>query len=140
MSQGPRSDRRSASSSRADDLGLPAEQELRDAVVPRLFVREPGWHVRLKVGSEKMFCYMMAPGEDHYHRIADGEIHLGRGDLRLCLPCADRHGLLQYEPRALRQPVRGLDIEGPDDVTDYPVREPSDRPLSEGAPDDLFLS
>lgn len=123
-----------------EDLGLSTDQPLRDPIVPRLLIREPGWEVRLKSGSEKMLCYMIAPGEDHYHRIADGEIYLSRGNLRVCLPCADRHGLLHYEPRALRPSVRGQVIESGDDATEYEVHDRDDRPLSEGAPDEHFFS
>lgn len=69
---------------------------------PRLFLREPGWRVALKIGSERLFCYMTHPGEKFYHRIMDGEIHLIRDDEKICLPCAERRGLLAYTPRKLR--------------------------------------
>lgn len=69
--------------------------------VERLFVREPGWEVRRKAGSLREFCYTAAPGQEHYHRLADGEIYLQNGDEKLCLPCADRQGLLAREPRRL---------------------------------------
>lgn len=140
MSQKPRPDRRPASSPRSDLPGVPPGRDEEERSVPRLFLREPGWQVGLKVGSEKTHCYMTAPGEDHYHRIADGEIFLYRGDLRLCLPCAARHGLLHSDPKGLRPPIRGLDVAGPSDVDEYPLRDAHDRPLSKGAPDDLFLS
>jgi hypothetical protein len=93
-----------------DPFSLADREPLREAEIPRLFIREPGWHVHLKSGSDRMFCFLIAPGEDHYHRIGDGEIYLQRGDERICLPCADRHGLLQHEPKALRPSVRGFDL------------------------------
>lgn len=71
---------------------------------PRLFLREPGWRVVLKVGSDRLFCYMTQPGDAHYHRIVDGEIHLVRDDEKVCLPCAERRGLLSFEPKKLRDP------------------------------------
>lgn len=79
--------------------------------VDRLFVREPGWQIRQKVGSVREFCYMIAPGQDHYHRLLDGEIHLQRGDEKLCLPCADRRGLLTHEPKRLGRPAIAQEIE-----------------------------
>lgn len=69
----------------------------------RLFLREPGWRVALKIGSERLFCYMTHPGEKYYHRIMDGEIHLIRDDEKICLPCAERRGLLAYTPRKLHE-------------------------------------
>ena len=53
---------------------------------------EPGWRVEMKVGNERAFCYMMAPGQDYYHRFYDGEIYLKRGDERICMACAQRRG------------------------------------------------
>jgi hypothetical protein len=82
----------------------------------RLFLHEPGWAVGLKVGSERVFCYMMAPGQDYYHRLLDGEVYLFHGDERLCLACAERRGLLSSEPKVLRRsaPETGPDAaEGP---------------------------
>ena len=74
----------------------------RDPAPPRrLFLREPGWRVALKVGSERMFCYMMAPGQDYYHRLLDGEVYVYNGDERICLACAVRRGLLSFEARGL---------------------------------------
>jgi hypothetical protein len=78
--------------------------EVDDPKTPRLFLREPGWKVALKVGSDRLFCYMTIPGEKYYHRIMDGEIHLTRDDEKICLPCAERRGLLAFSPRPLRDP------------------------------------
>jgi hypothetical protein len=83
-------------------------EDRRPAIVPRLFVREPGWRAVIKTDSDRLFCYAMAPGEDVYHRIADGELYFQRGDERVCAPCADRLGLLGYAPKMLRQPAREL--------------------------------
>ena len=77
---------------------------------PRLFLREPGWQVALKIGSERLFCYLTEPGETHYHRIVDGEIHLIRDDEKVCLPCAERRGLLAFEPKRLREPSAALNF------------------------------
>ncbi|WP_435021827.1 hypothetical protein TA3x_002581 [Tundrisphaera sp. TA3] len=70
----------------------------------RMFIREPGWRVGHKLGSEREFCYAMAPGQDYYHRLLDGEIYVHHGDERLCLACAERRGLLAYEPKGLGRP------------------------------------
>jgi sulfur relay (sulfurtransferase) complex TusBCD TusD component (DsrE family) len=83
-------------------IGTPHPTEVNQK---RLFVREPGWHVAIKNGSEKENCYMTAPGQDYYHRLLDGEIHLIHGDEKLCLPCAQRRGLLVEEPRRLQESV-----------------------------------
>ena len=71
----------------------------------RLFLYENGWRIGLKSGSEREFCYMTAPGQNYYHRLLDGEIYLVRGDEKLCLACAERRGLLSYEPRTLGELV-----------------------------------
>src|SRR6266481_4089198 len=76
----------------------------------RLFLFEPGWGVGLKVGSERLFCYMMAPGQDYYHRLLDGELYLYHGDERLCFACAERRGLLSFEPRGLREALLPIDL------------------------------
>ncbi len=67
----------------------------------RLFVHEPGWRVTVKRGSEREYCYAMAPGQDYYHRLLDGEIVLHHDPERLCLACASRRGLVTVEPRRL---------------------------------------
>ena len=76
----------------------------------RLFLHEPGWRVALKVGSEREFCYAMAPGQDYYHRLLDGEVYLHTNEERLCLACAERRGLLSYKPKGLREPVPIVEI------------------------------
>jgi hypothetical protein len=94
-----------------------------EPVVPRLFLREPGWRIGLKVGSDRTFCYMVAPGQDHYHRLMDGELFLHRGDERLCLPCAARRGLLAFAPKNLREPVIPIEEFDIEVNSDYEVRE-----------------
>jgi len=69
----------------------------------RLFLYENGWRVEMKTGSEREFCYMTAPGQDYYHRLLDGELYLTRSEEKLCFACAERRGLLSYEPRTLRE-------------------------------------
>ena len=99
---------------------------------PRLFLREPGWRVVLKVGSDRLFCYMTQPGDAHYHRIVDGEIHLVRDDEKVCLPCAERRGLLSFEPKKLRDPSAPinflLDQLGDDDMLRLLTWESDDTP------------
>ncbi len=88
----------------------------------RLFIHEPGWHIGRKVGSQREFCYTMAPGQDFYHRLLDGEVFLYHGDERLCLACAERRGLLSYMPKALREPptILEIDLADPDAADLFP--------------------
>ena len=51
-----------------------------DRAARRMFIFEAGWRVGVKTGSQREFCYMMAPGQDYYHRLLDGEIFLVRDD------------------------------------------------------------
>jgi hypothetical protein len=76
----------------------------------RLFLHEPGWRIALKVGSDREFCYVMAPGQDYYHRLLDGEVFLHNNEERLCLACAERRGLLSYKPKGLKEPVPIVEI------------------------------
>jgi hypothetical protein len=106
----------------------------------RLFLREPGWRVVLKAGSEREFCYQMAPGQDFYHRLLDGEIYLQHGDERLCLACAARRGLLHLEARPLRQPLHPIDLPSEtggtfDSDSEFEIDLPFDPPgAGEGPP------
>ncbi len=83
----------------------PPESETASELLPRLYVFEAGWCVNIKRGNHREFCHMMAPGQDYYHRLLDGEIYLSHGDERLCLRCAVRHGIITFEPRRLRNPI-----------------------------------
>jgi len=78
--------------------------------LPRIFLFEPGWRIARKSGSEREFCYLMAPGQDFYHRLMDGEVFLHRSDEKICLPCAARRGLLSYDPKSLRDPAPGTNV------------------------------
>ncbi len=78
--------------------------------LPRLFLFEPGWRITRKASSEREFCYQIAPGQDYYHRLLDGEIYLFKADEKLCLPCAARRGLLAQDPKILRDPIEGVNV------------------------------
>jgi hypothetical protein len=80
----------------------------------RMFVFERGWNAAVKTGSHREMCHMMAPGQDFYHRLADGEVYLYQGTEKLCLGCAFRRGLIASEPRRLREAVVPVveDVEG----------------------------
>jgi len=67
----------------------------------RLYVHEAGWQVSIKRGSERTFCHTMTPGQDHYHRLMDGELYIHQDAERVCLACAARRGIISYEPRRL---------------------------------------
>jgi hypothetical protein len=97
-------------------------EEPAQAALPRLFLREPGWRIVRKNGSEREFCYTIAPGQDSYHRLADGEIYLRRADEKICFPCASRRGLIDYAPRALREPVVPIDFDDAHADWDYDLR------------------
>jgi hypothetical protein len=71
-------------------------------LVRRLFVFEGGWQASVKTGSHREFCHMMAPGQEFYHRLVDGEIFLVRDSEKVCLPCAARRGLVAIERKTLR--------------------------------------
>lgn len=94
-----------------------------ETVLHRAFMREPGWHVTMKVGSEKAFCYQIAPGDATYHRLLNGEILVVRGDERLCLPCAERRGLITFAAKPLREPASDLEIESAEAIAEYDVSE-----------------
>jgi len=99
-----------------------------DAVEPRrVFIHEPGWRIAQKVGSEREFCYMAAPGEDYYHRLYDGELYLYHAEEKLCLACAERRGLLAHAPRPLRPAIRGVDVDSPDSASGYDVNTDATR-------------
>jgi hypothetical protein len=84
-----------------------------DPLVPRVFLREPGWRVGMKVGSDREFCHNITPGEDAYHRLSDGELFVHSTEEKLCLPCADRRGLLHFEPKGLGKPKDIVELGGP---------------------------
>ena len=73
-----------------------------------MFVTETGWRFGVKIGSQREFCYMQAPGQDFYHRLLDGEVYLFRDGERLCMACAHRRGLIADEPKRLRETVIAL--------------------------------
>ena len=75
------------------------------AISRRMFIFESGWRIGVKTGSTRELCYMMAPGQDYYHRLLDGEIFLVRDDERLCFACASRRGLISFEPKQLRESI-----------------------------------
>lgn len=87
----------------------------------RLFLREPGWRIGQKSGNAREFCFMVAPGQNFYHRLHDGELFVHHGDERFCLACAERKGLLSHEPKGLRESLVTPDLEpqsSPEDEID----------------------
>jgi len=88
-----------SSNNGAPTVSPPVENTTSRKSPSRLYVFEPGWRVSIKQGSHREFCYMMAPGQDYYHRLLDGELFLYHGDERLCLSCAVRRGIIAFEPR-----------------------------------------
>jgi hypothetical protein len=94
----------------------------------RLFLNEPGWRIGQKIGSEKTYCFMMTPGQDFYHRLLDGEIFVSNAEERICLACAERRGLLSFEPKTLRGPALAADL----DVSPSPYESGFDLKYREG--------
>lgn len=82
----------------------------------RLYLLEPGWRIGQKVGNDREFCYMMAPGQDYYHRVYDGEIVAIRGDERLCMACAERRGLISFAPKGLGEQLG---------IVEFAIEEPA---------------
>jgi len=74
----------------------------------RRFLFESGWRLGIKRGSTREFCYMMAPGQNFYHRLLDGEIYFAREDERICFACASRRGLITFEPKQLRDSLAAV--------------------------------
>jgi len=70
-----------------------------------MFLFERGWRIGVKSDSHREFCYVMAPGQDFYHRLLYGEIFLARDDEKLCLDCAARRGLITFAPKRLRDAI-----------------------------------
>jgi hypothetical protein len=95
----------------------PSFEPVGDPTPRRLFLAEPGWRVGMKDGSTREFCYMMAPAQDYYHRLYDGEFYLQRGDERLCLACAERRGLIRFEPKGLRDPINAMEYDVDESAT-----------------------
>jgi len=91
----------------------------------RLFIFETGWRVSIKHGSHREFCYQMAPGQDYYHRLLDGELYLHHGDERLCMSCATRRGIIASEPRRLGKPIDSSLA----DCSELPVLDPDSGEL-----------
>src|SRR5277367_1479624 len=104
------------SSGYSDQSPLPTQS---DELAPprRMFIYEAGWRVGVKTGSTRELCYMIAPGQDYYHRLLDGEVFLVRDDERLCLACASRRGLISFEAKQLREAIAAL----PADVDAMPL-------------------
>jgi len=93
------------SSKRISTVSPPPEGIAPGNSATRLYVFEPGWRVSIKRDSSREFCHAMAPGQDYYHRLLDGELYLHHGDERLCLACATRRGVIAFGPRQLRNPI-----------------------------------
>jgi hypothetical protein len=101
----------------------PTDDETEDRILPRVFVREPTWRVACKTDHNRMHCYQVAEGDQHHHRINQGEIYLLSGEEKLCIPCAQRRGLLRFGPSRLRESSPSQNV-GPGLWTEpYDVRE-----------------
>lgn len=61
----------------------------------RLYISQPAiWEATVKQEWEKEYCYQQNPGEDFFHLLIKGEIHLQHDKEKLCLNCAMKRGLL----------------------------------------------
>ena len=97
--------------SNLSDHTTPPDSDEETTLVRRMFIFESGWRVGVKTGSTRELCYMMAPGQDYYHRLLDGEIFLVRDGERLCLACASRRGLISFEPKQLRESIVSVPVD-----------------------------
>jgi hypothetical protein len=80
-----------------DDLPEPVQPlKLRDSQNDlRMYVpHSDNWSVHLKTDGIREYCHFKAPGEDFYHLLLQGEIFLDYGQVRYCLNCAYRHGVV----------------------------------------------
>jgi hypothetical protein len=68
----------------------------------------------------------MAPGQDYYHRILDGELYLFSSGERLCMACAERRGLLNDAPKRLVREGLPRGLPGLVDPAEYDLAEISD--------------
>ena len=93
MNQDPRSSQRDSDPEADGDAAAPPR---------RMFVFERGWSIAVKTGSHRELCHMVAPGQDFYHRLGDGEVFVVQDTEKLCLPCAFRRGLIAFDPKRLR--------------------------------------
>lgn len=61
----------------------------------RLYVTQPDHsEIRIKPTWEKEYCHGRNPGEDHFHLMVCGEIHVVHGHEKFCLNCALRRGIV----------------------------------------------
>ncbi|WP_339729097.1 hypothetical protein [uncultured Gimesia sp.] len=63
-------------------------------------------NVAVKTSSSKEYCFSKFPGQDHFHLLMHGEVHVTNGHDMYCVECAFRHGFLtrdrlnwQYQKR-----------------------------------------
>lgn len=105
--------------SETDDESPPSEYILREVTfVPaprserdqRLYLpKHSGWEAAIKQTWEQEFCYAKNPGEDWFHLLANGEIHVQRGSEKFCLTCALRHKILTRNRLFWQKGAIGLD-------------------------------
>lgn len=65
----------------------------------RLYLpKADGWVVRVQAGAPDRCC-LRNPGEDWFHLLVEGEVHLAQGTTKLCLNCAIRQGVVTDDRR-----------------------------------------
>jgi hypothetical protein len=80
----------------------------------RLYVPDhEDWNAVIKRDSDRVYCYSKHPGEEWFHLILNGEIHITRQHERYCLRCALRMGFLttdrlNWQHRVPKKPPRVL--------------------------------
>lgn len=72
----------------------------------RLYVLDGGWSAVVHLGGTSHYCYSQNVGEDYYHLILSGEIYMTDGDVKYCLNCALRHGIITTDRLAWSQRSR----------------------------------
>ncbi|MGC1275069.1 MAG: hypothetical protein WBC44_15295 [Planctomycetaceae bacterium] len=80
----------------------------------RLYVLHPdNWAIRVKPSFDREFCHAKFPGDEHYHLLMGGEVHLDNGEQKLCLDCALRLGHVTAD-RTYWQKERGGTVTPPE--------------------------
>lgn len=79
----------------------------------RLYLPHPeNWMVKAKQSYDREYCHAKFPGEDHYHLLVGGELHLDNGEQKYCLDCAVRLEIISLD-RMYWQKGRASDVAPP---------------------------
>ncbi|MBA3314322.1 MAG: hypothetical protein M3552_01430 [Planctomycetota bacterium] len=81
----------------------------------RLYVPHPeNWAIKTKASFDREYCHAKFPGDEHYHLLVGGELHLDNGEQKYCLDCALRLEMLTAD-RMYWQKGRAANVLPPPD-------------------------